>query len=174
MVSPWIRSLIGEVLYSPTTRVWKIADFGIAQQGTSRTPLITTSSRGTASYRAPELLTDSPIYTNKVDIWAFGCIAFEIFTGRKRFGSDWEVQNLAQTMPSISKLTPIEVDVEKSIIKLIEETSRIDWTARPDGPEIVERVTNIGLLLLKSTRVPEQWKRCESCSHIWKERVHSP
>jgi serine/threonine protein kinase len=163
-----------EVLYSPTERLWKIADFGIAQEGTSRTPLITTSSRGTASYRAPELLTDSPIYTNKVDIWALGCIAFEMFTGRKRFGSDWEVQNLAQSMPSISKLIPIEVDVENSIIELIEATLRVDWTARADGREVVERMVSIGRVFLKSTRVPKQWKRCESCFHIWKERVQSP
>ena len=153
--------------------MWKIADFGITQEGTSRTPLITTSSRGTASYRAPELLTDSPIYTNKVDIWALGCIAFEIFTGRKRFGSDWEVQNLAQSMPSISKLIPIEADVENSMIKLIEAMLRVDWTARADGYEVVDRMIDIAPFLLKSTRLPKQWKRCESCYHIWNERVHS-
>jgi serine/threonine protein kinase len=161
------------VLYSPTKRIWKIADFGIAQEGTSRTPLITTSSRGTASYRAPELLTDSPIYTSKVDIWALGCIAFEMFTGRKRFGSDWEVQNLAQSMPSISMLIPVEADVEKSMIKLIEATLRVDWTVRAGGDEVLEMLSKIGYLLVKSTRVPKQWKRCERCFHIWKERVHS-
>ena len=162
------------MLYSPTARLWKIADFGIAQEGTSRTPLITTSSRGTASYRAPELLINSPIYTNKVDIWAFGCIAFEVFTGRKRFASDWEVQNLAQSMPSISKLIPVEADVEKSMIKLIEATLRVDWTARAGLGEILKTMLKMSPLLLKSTRIPKQLKRCERCFHIWKERVNSP
>src|SRR5277367_553473 len=111
-------------------RVWKIADFGITQEGTSRTPLITTSSRGTASYRAPELLTTSPVYTNKVDVWAFGCIVFEMITGQKRFASDWEVQNLAQSMQPISDLIPQEQDIDSSIIDLIQRTLRVDWSER--------------------------------------------
>lgn len=48
-------------------------------------------SRGTTSYRAPELFGETPKYSKKVDIWALGCITFELLTGTKAFPSDWSV-----------------------------------------------------------------------------------
>ena len=41
---------------------------------------------GTASYRAPELITGEKLtYTRQVDIWAIGCIFFELAFNRKSF-----------------------------------------------------------------------------------------
>ena len=40
-------------------------------------------------YRGPELLDEDSGYTNKTDIWAFGCIAYELCTKKKAFASDW-------------------------------------------------------------------------------------
>jgi serine/threonine protein kinase len=34
-----------------------------------------------------------PTYTNKVDIWAFGCIMYEMCTGKKAFATDYEAKN---------------------------------------------------------------------------------
>jgi serine/threonine protein kinase len=39
-------------------------------------------------YRAPELMDYEGTYTNKVDIWALGCILYEMANGRKPFGND--------------------------------------------------------------------------------------
>jgi serine/threonine protein kinase len=50
--------------------------------------LDTKYARGTSSYRPPELLTHSPSFTNKSDIWAFGTIFFELVFGRPAFHSD--------------------------------------------------------------------------------------
>jgi serine/threonine protein kinase len=52
------------VLYPRNGFSWKIVDFGITSQGTSRTLHPTTSGRGTSSYRAPELLKNF-VYNNK-------------------------------------------------------------------------------------------------------------
>ena len=83
------------VLFSVRDKVWKIADFGFTTTGTSKTLLVTTNGRGTPSYRAPELLDDPPRFASKVDIWAFGCIVFEIATGKRAFRNDWDVQIFA-------------------------------------------------------------------------------
>jgi serine/threonine protein kinase len=48
--------------------------------------------RGTGGYRAPELLLEPSSYTNKVDIWALGCILIELATGKKPFREDWNVR----------------------------------------------------------------------------------
>src|SRR5437667_3367776 len=44
------------VLYSEKSRCWKIADFGTASRATSKRLNTTRYSRGTAGYRAPEIL----------------------------------------------------------------------------------------------------------------------
>jgi len=56
--------------------------------------------RGTDSYRAPEIL-DSNKYNSRSDIFALGCINYEIITGRPLFTSDWAVQRYAETGISI-------------------------------------------------------------------------
>lgn len=80
--------LMFPVLYSKSQRTWKIADFGLMSEGTSAAAVPTTLSRGKDGYRAPEVLSNSS-YNNKVDIWAFGCILFELCVGKKAFSSDW-------------------------------------------------------------------------------------
>ena len=70
---------------------WKIADFGLTSRGTSKKLITTTGARGKQCYRAPELVQEVSTYNNKSDMWSFGCIAFELFTGRKPFSNDIEV-----------------------------------------------------------------------------------
>jgi len=77
------------VLYSHTTQLWKIADFGFTTEG-STYKQESKYSRGTEGYRAPELL-KSASFNNATDIWALGCILFELATRRKAFPTDWAV-----------------------------------------------------------------------------------
>jgi serine/threonine protein kinase len=52
-------------------------------------------SRGTASYRAPELLSEHPTFTKIVDIWAVGYVLYEIIMARAAFAGDWDVHSFA-------------------------------------------------------------------------------
>ena len=81
------------VLFSERDGCWKLADFGSAAEATSKSLHTTRDRRGTASYRAPEVLEDfNASYNNKADIFALGCILYEITTGQKLFKSDWAVR----------------------------------------------------------------------------------
>ena len=72
--------------------MWKLADFGLTSEGTSVNIRMTEYARGSPGYRAPELLLeDNQSYTNKVDIWAMGCILHELVLGVKPFASDFAV-----------------------------------------------------------------------------------
>ena len=63
--------------------------------------LVTTNLlRGTESYRAPEILTNQKS-NNRADIFALGCIIFEIITSEKLFSSDWKVQEYGEKGNSI-------------------------------------------------------------------------
>jgi eukaryotic-like serine/threonine-protein kinase len=76
------------VLYSGRDARWKLADFGSAAQATSKHLHTTIEYRGTASYRAPELL-NAGRFNNNVDVFALGCILYEMVTGRQLFAGDY-------------------------------------------------------------------------------------
>lgn len=75
----------------------KILDFGLARvlEGDGAAdrlpPDLTRQSAhaliGTASYMSPEQARGQPV-DERTDIWAFGCVLFEMLTGRRAFGGD--------------------------------------------------------------------------------------
>jgi serine/threonine protein kinase len=83
------------VLFSENDQCWKIADFGTASDGTSKQLNTTRNSRGTQGYRSPEVLSDNAVYNNKADIFALGCILYEVTTGQKSFPTDWAIRELS-------------------------------------------------------------------------------
>src|SRR5215471_16114238 len=77
------------VLLSFESGNWKIADFGLTEEGISRRAYTTDLSRGTQSYRAPGLCRESNAVVNmKSDVWAVGCVLFEPVSGKKAFPND--------------------------------------------------------------------------------------
>jgi serine/threonine protein kinase len=73
-------------------------------EGTSKTERTTRDARGSACYRAPELLDETKAFcTNKADIWSMWCILYELAIGRKAFESDFAT--------FFYKLSPRELDV---------------------------------------------------------------
>jgi serine/threonine protein kinase len=127
------------VLYSIEQDVWKIADFGFSAEGTSKGLFSTAYGKGTPSYRAPELLGEHRFYNNKSDIWALGCVLFELATSRRVFSDDWETMKYAETRekvvmpqnlysPGIRK-TKARVEIEK----LVQAMLQINHVKRPSA-----------------------------------------
>jgi serine/threonine-protein kinase len=82
----------------------KVLDFGLAKamdlpgamsSGVSQAPTITTPAMmtgvgmilGTAAYMSPEQARGKPV-DKRTDIWAFGCVLFEMLTGTRAFAGD--------------------------------------------------------------------------------------
>lgn len=73
------------MLYSRQQHAWKVADFGLSTEGTAVRAKTTVLGRGTPGYRAPELLREEhATFNNKVDIWAMGCILYQIIENEIR------------------------------------------------------------------------------------------
>jgi eukaryotic-like serine/threonine-protein kinase len=79
------------VLLSVTDNAWKITNFGLTFEGNSRHAYTTRHARGTESYRAPELVRERSIVTKNSDIWALGCILYELAFSKKAFPTDYRV-----------------------------------------------------------------------------------
>jgi eukaryotic-like serine/threonine-protein kinase len=56
---------------------------------------------GTAAYMSPEQAKGKPV-DRRADIWAFGCVLFEMLTGKQLYGGD----SVAETLASIIKEDP--------------------------------------------------------------------
>ena len=72
----------------------KIADFGLARYCSS--PMHMTDEIATRWYRAPELLFGAHHYSDKVDIWAVGCIFAELILRTPLFPGDSDLGQLAK------------------------------------------------------------------------------
>src|SRR5271170_7974926 len=106
MVTACFNRLMLLVLYSLKENKWKLVDFGITSQATTDQANPTIYARGTGGYRAPELLSLPAAFTNKVDIWALGCIFYELLTdGEKSFQDDFSVQTYRMSTSECPKIS---------------------------------------------------------------------
>jgi serine/threonine protein kinase len=62
-----------------------IGDFGASHRETEETPLLADTGTGTAHYSAPEMLEPGAVCTNKVDVFSFGLVLYEILTESAAF-----------------------------------------------------------------------------------------
>jgi serine/threonine-protein kinase len=97
--------------------VVKVLDFGLAKAvapvaamsiSSSLSPTITTPAMtqagiilGTAAYMSPEQARGKPV-DKRTDIWAFGCVVYEMLTGRKAF----EAEDVSLTLAEVMKSEP--------------------------------------------------------------------
>ncbi len=92
----------------------KVLDFGLAKAlGPPEQPDLTASPTlslaatqagvilGTAAYMAPEQAKGKPV-DKRADIWAFGCVVFEMLTGQRAFPGE----DLSDTLASVLKTEP--------------------------------------------------------------------
>lgn len=99
---------------------------------------MTETSRGTSSYRAPELLDEFPTFSDRVDIWALGCILYETALKRKAFSSDWAIREYAvmkqKLLISLEDIT--ESHTRMPLINLIHEMLQLNSKSRPSAQEL--------------------------------------
>ena len=103
----------------------KVLDFGLAkafdpapgsgstvQGDVSNSPTITSPAMtqqgiilGTAAYMSPEQARGRPV-DKRADIWAFGCVLFEMLSGRRAFELPGEAATISDTLAAILRSEP--------------------------------------------------------------------
>jgi NIMA (never in mitosis gene a)-related kinase len=128
----------------------KIGDFGISKHlGNKKNTK--TARIGTVQYMAPELLKPELIkndegYNYKIDIWALGCILYELFKLKPCFDCD----NYFGIINLILNHTPEKID-DTDWQNLIEQLLNKDYEKRPDINTVCELVNKFKDKYLENT-----------------------
>ena len=114
----------------------KVLDFGLAKavepaasrsnDAVSQSPTITTPAMtqigmllGTAAYMSPEQAKGRPA-DKRSDVWAFGCVFYEMLTGQRAFAEEDISETLAAVLKSEPDWTRLPSDVPQAIRTLIQ------------------------------------------------------
>ncbi len=86
----------------------KLSDFGLARYTDATALTVAGRAIGTCSYTPPELIRGHPEVSNRSDLYSFGCVMFEMLTGRRPFESETHAevfyQHLEETPPPVRTL----------------------------------------------------------------------
>ncbi|KAG2442043.1 hypothetical protein HYH02_009835 [Chlamydomonas schloesseri] len=110
-----------------------LGDFGLAKQ-LQRTFEMARTPIGTPYYMAPEIYEEQP-YSFKSDVWALGCVMYEMMTGRAAFAAD----NLSRVVLRVirGQYDPLP-DTYSSALRMV-VTSMLckEVRARPDANQLL-------------------------------------
>jgi serine/threonine-protein kinase len=123
----------------------KVLDFGLAKAleprsdvrpDVSTSPTITSPAMtgigvilGTAAYMSPEQAKGRPA-DKRSDVWAFGCVLFEMLTGTRAFGGEDVSDTLAAVLRGEPAWTAMPADVPRSVRALVRQCLEKNRTAR--------------------------------------------
>jgi serine/threonine protein kinase len=122
----------------------KVLDFGLAKAmepigsapNVSQSPTIITPAMtemgiilGTAAYMSPEQARGKPL-DKRSDIWAFGCVLYEMLTARRTFVGDEVSDILASVLTREPDLTALPAAAPPSIRRLLRRCLQKDRTER--------------------------------------------
>jgi Tol biopolymer transport system component len=109
----------------------KVLDFGLAKaqdaggdaahSASMTSPVLMSRAGvilGTAAYMSPEQAKGAGV-DKRADIWAFGCVFFEMLTGRRLFGGDSMTETLAAVMRDDLHLDRLPATTPRQVTRLI-------------------------------------------------------
>ena len=120
-----------------------VTDFGIAKAVSAALtdvsgPTVSQSGSaiGTPAYMAPEQATGDPATDHRADIYSFGCLAYELFTGSPPFQHDSVHLVIAAHLGTVAPpVTALRADVPQPVAELIARCLAKNPGARPQGAQ---------------------------------------
>jgi serine/threonine-protein kinase len=153
----------------------KVLDFGLAKaidatietgaaSATITSPAMVTHAGmilGTAAYMSPEQAKGRPA-DKRSDVWAFGCVLYEMLTAQRAFPGDDVVDTLAAVVRGEPNLDLVPADVPRDIRTLIARCLIKDRRDRVSDMAVARYVLSMpqehGAVPSASTRTANGWK----------------
>ncbi|KAL4506980.1 hypothetical protein ABPG72_001401 [Tetrahymena utriculariae] len=150
----------------------KIADFGISKISEN----MMKSTVGTITYMAPEILKYQP-YDERVDIWTFGCLLYEIFTGEQLFGGN-TIKDVALKITGFQEDSLNQIPsskIPKSVIQIIKKCLKRQPAQRISLEQIIKDLlqakTEIKVNMTQSVFLSQEKDNKYNISELQKEMV---
>ena len=170
------------VLVDPNTGELNICDFGSAKILSPKESSV--SYIASRFYRAPELMMNCQYYTNKIDIWAAGCIFAEIllagsplFQGSTSMGQLYEIIKIIG-QPTDSDFASIQYELSDhdllKIRKIEQKTTLKASLPSHTPPEAIELLTYIFQYNPQKRPTAEQCLRHRCFDELFKQGVMMP
>ena len=134
------RDLKPENLFISKDYKIKIGDFGISKKLISSTNYANTQ-KGTFYYMAPEMINGQK-YNNKVDMWALGCILYELLTLNYCFDCAY----IGGLIKIINEGNHEKIDTSiynKEWQNIIDLLLKVDYHERPEIDEVINMIEKI-------------------------------
>jgi len=125
------------ILLDRTQSNCKIADFGMSRMSAEDTTM--TLGVGTPIWMAPELMRREEKYTEKVDIYSYGLMLWEMVANDVPFKELNQMQLLMEVAVN-NKRPPIPANCDPLVGQLIQDCWQKDPTKRPSFQEILDRL----------------------------------
>jgi Tol biopolymer transport system component len=137
----------GNVMITPNGAV-KVLDFGIAKmRAAEASPGLMDSSDalsagmvlGTPSYMSPEQARGKPV-DKRTDIWAFGCVLYELLTGRRAYDGETVTDTLAAVVEREPDWSALPASTPATVEDLLRRCLHKDprWRLRDIGDARIE------------------------------------
>ena len=156
----------------------KVLDFGLAKAmepaagsspSVSQSPTITTPAMtgmgvilGTAAYMSPEQAKGKPV-DKRADIWALGCVLFEMLSGKRAFEGEDVSDTLAAVLRGQPDWKALPLEVFEPIRTLVQRCLEKDRRARISDIAVVKYVLVEGTSTAAAKLEPERrlsgWRR---------------
>jgi len=116
----------------------KICDFGLTES-MERTHITKSNNGGSPRYMAPELFDAKTKITEKIDIWAVGCIFVEIFGGPLPYEQINTLAELTREM-LVHKRSPFVPQLPGDLNEIVSSCLLFDHVARPGSKRLFEEL----------------------------------
>ncbi|XP_062109076.1 uncharacterized protein LOC133819759 [Humulus lupulus] len=144
-------------LRDPERPVCKVGDFGLSR--IKRNTLVSGGVRGTLPWMAPELLNGSSSrVSEKVDVFSFGIVMWEILTGEEPY-ADMHCGAIIGGIVNNTLRPAIPKRCDSEWKRLMEECWSADPAARPSFTDITERLRDMSTSLQKNKRQEPSTRR---------------